>query len=134
MLFVAEGSAALKSHVLSFLNPMAEDLRNTPYAQEIERFLDREVARGNEGDATIERLERNGSVVSFLFKIKHRHVNKIKIPFNGTRTIVVYQASSSIEGQTDLANPSPEDLKFSIDTPLGTISFSLADLLLALLV
>jgi hypothetical protein len=112
---------------------MAEDLRNTPYAQEIERFLDRNVARGNEGDATIERLEKNGSVISFSFKIKHRHVNKIKIPLNGTKTIVVYQATSSIDGSTDLANPNPDDLKFSINTPLGAISFSLADLLLALL-
>lgn len=111
---------------------MAEDLRNTPFAQAIESYLDQHVAQGNEGDATVEKLEKDGNIILFNFDIHHRQVAKIRIPGNGRKSIVVYSAHSTIDGKFDIVNPNPDDAKFSIDTPVGTISFSLSDLLLAL--
>jgi hypothetical protein len=47
---------------------MAIDLRGTDKADIIERFLEDSVAQGNEGDATVERLELNGVNYSSVTK------------------------------------------------------------------
>ena len=58
---------------------MAIDLRGTDKADIIERFLEDSVAQGNEGDATVERLELNGVDLSFRFQIKHKQVFKERV-------------------------------------------------------
>ena len=112
---------------------MADDLRGTPAAQEIERFIEGNVAQGNEKDATIERLERDGTILSFRIQIKHKQVAKVKIPFNGTISAVVYDVTTPVEGRLDLVNPNPDDVRFCVDTPVGSICFSLLDVILAVI-
>lgn len=109
---------------------MAEDLRGTPAAQVIEAYIEANLAQGNERDATVERLEREGTVISFRIQVKHKQVAKVRIPGNGTISTVVYAVTTPIEGRLDLQNPNPDDVKFSVDTPVGRFSVSLLDVFL----
>lgn len=111
---------------------MVKDLRNTPFAQPVHDFFEH-LAQGNEGSATINKLELDGTTLSFDVSIRHRQTTKVHIPFDGDRTIVVYDVTSRCSGSLDLKNPSPNDVNLSIDTPVGPVRFSLSELIGVLL-
>jgi len=109
---------------------MSDNLLGTDKANAIEYFLDQNVAQGNEGDASIERLEIDGTVLSFRFQIKHKQVFKQKV-IGRTIKATVYDVTTPVEGRVDVKAPNPNDVTFGIDTPVGTITFSIRDIIAA---
>ncbi len=107
---------------------MAIDLRGTDKADIIERFLEDSVAQGNEGDATVERLELDGVNLSFRFQIQHKQVFKERV-LGQTIKFTVYDVTTPVEGQVNVIAPNPNDVTFGVDTPVGTIRFSILDII-----
>lgn len=104
------------------------DLRGTTQADIIERFLEDSVAQGNERDATVERLELNGVELSFRFQIKHKQVFKERV-LGRTIQFTVYDVTTPVQGQVNVLAPNPDAVSFGVDTPVGTIRFSILDLI-----
>lgn len=102
---------------------MPRDLRGTEVARILEDYLDHHLAQGNEGDASIEQLDLEGTVLRFKFRIRHRQVTKV---FG--QKIVVYDVTTPINGKVDLKNPNPDDVELCVETPIGKFCLSIADL------
>jgi hypothetical protein len=106
---------------------MGQDLRGTPIAAVMDQYFDR-LAQGNEGNADIERLERDGTVIRYKVKIQHKHVIKISTPF-GKKKVTVYSVTSDVEGEFDALNPSGAQAELCVNTPVGEQCFDLRELI-----
>lgn len=99
---------------------MGTDLRNTDAGKWLDKYFDGFCA-GNEGNATIRKLELEGTRVQFNIEMRHRHV-----PFAG---VVLYDVSNQVQGSFDAKHPDPRDIKFCIDVPVvGQVCLNLAEL------
>jgi hypothetical protein len=102
-------------------DPLLQKLR-----QELERILGR-LAQGNDGSASIEKFEVNGTKVAFKARIRHRQV----VEFLGKKTIL-YSVTTHADGAFDAADPSSFDGKVCVDKPQwaggGEICASLSEL------
>ncbi len=107
---------------------MAQDLRGSAAANVLEHFFD-SIAQGNRGDADIEVLELDGTVLRYEVKIRHRQVAKIRIPFNGTKEVIVYSLTTYARGKIDIQNPAPSDQTVCVDTPVGQICVTLTEVI-----
>ncbi|ADO57402.1 caspase family protein [Paenibacillus polymyxa] len=87
--------------------------------REIEKTLE-PLAQGNEGYVRCENLELNGTNLKARVLIRHKHKS------NG---ITIYAAKTWVDIDTDVMNPDPEDLKVCINSPIGNICITLADLI-----
>ncbi|MEI6708615.1 MAG: hypothetical protein WCK96_15945 [Methylococcales bacterium] len=104
------------------------DLRNTTASHVLERYFD-DVAQGNEGDAEIQELTLEGTVLHYKVKIRHHQVATIRVPFNGKKNIDVYSLTTYAEGNIDVINPSPDDQKVCVDTPFGQMCITLTEII-----
>ncbi|HUY32799.1 MAG TPA: hypothetical protein VMV69_08455 [Pirellulales bacterium] len=107
---------------------MVKHLLNTPYAQVVHDFF-QHLAQGNEGSATVKKLDLDGTRLDFSVDVRHRQTAKIKIPFDGTKTIVLIDDTTNVSGTVDLLHPDPSDVNLRIDTPFGPIKFSILQLI-----
>ena len=107
---------------------MPIDLRGTDKADIIVRFLLDSVAQGSDTDATVERLELDGVNLSFRFKIRYRQIFSDRV-LGQTIRFTVYDVTTPVEGQVNVLAPNPNDVTFSLDTPVGTIRFSILELI-----
>lgn len=108
---------------------MPKDLRGTGIASAFENFFD-SICVGNDGDSEIQKLELSDSgVLSYDVQIRHRQVTTIHIPFNGNKNIVAYSLTTHATGEVDPSNPDPKKVEFGVDTPFGTITVNLTELL-----
>ena len=102
-------------------DPLLQKLR-----QELERILGR-LAQGNDGSASIEKFEVNGTKVAFKARIRHRQV----VEFLGKKTIL-YSVTTHASGSFDAADPSSFDGKVCVNKPQwaggGEICTSLSEL------
>jgi len=106
---------------------MARDLRNTEAARVLEAYFDK-IAQGNEGDATIELLELDGTELRFHVQIRHRHVVWIKVgPIK--KKVVLYSLTTHAKGKVDVLHPDPSDLRVCVDTPVGQMCVTLEDVI-----
>ncbi|VVB72653.1 Uncharacterised protein [uncultured archaeon] len=107
---------------------MGKDIRNTEIARAIEAYFDA-TAQGNEGDSEIELLELEGSALKYKIKVRHRQTQKIRIPGDGKKTIVIYSLTENVEGIIDVLHPDPKDLKVCFNSPVGKLCVNLDDLI-----
>lgn len=106
---------------------MTQDLRGTSIAAVMDQYFD-QLAQGNEGNADIERLERDGTMIRYKVKIQHKHVITINTPL-GKRKVTVYSVTSYVQGEFDALNPSGVQVELCVNTPVGKQCFNLHDLI-----
>lgn len=82
------------------------------------------LAQGNEGYVKIENFELNFPNLKAKVLIRHKHV--IKIRWDGSATL--YAAKSYVIIDTNVIKPEASDLKVCVDTPVGQICITLADI------
>lgn len=107
---------------------MVKDLRGTAAANVLDYFFDN-LAQGNRGDADIENLELEDTILRYKVKIRHHQVARIRIPFNGTREIAIYSMTTRAEGKIDIQNPDPNDQQACVDTPIGPLCATLTEVI-----
>ena len=108
---------------------MLRDLRGTGIASAFENFFD-SICVGNSGDSEIQRLEFSDSgVLSYDVQIRHRQVTTIHIPFHGNKDVIAYSLTTHATGDVDPRSPDPSKVQFGVDTPLGTITLNLTEIL-----
>jgi|GEM_PF-7132691 len=111
---------------------MARDLRGTGIASAFENFFD-SICIGNDGDSEIQKLELSDSgILSYDVWVRHRQVTTVHIPFNGNKNITTYSLTTHATGEVDPRNPDPSKVQFGVDTPFGTITINLVELLQAI--
>ena len=111
---------------------MSTDLRGTGSASAFENFFD-SICIGNDGDSEIKKLELSDSgILSYDVQIRHRQVTTIHIPFNGNKDIIAYSLTTHAVGDVDPRSPDPSKVQFGVDTPFGTVTINLTELLEAI--
>ena len=75
-----------------------------------------------------ERLERDGTVIRYKVKIRHKHVWKIRTPF-GTKKVTTYSVTSYVEGEFDALNPAGVQTELCVNTPVERQCFNLRELI-----
>ncbi|UBK99500.1 hypothetical protein [Clostridium perfringens] len=92
----------------------------------LDQFFDN-TAIGNRGEANVDRLIINGTVIEFRVIITHKEVQKIL-----GKKITIYSLTTDVEGKVDVLNPDPDAVSYSVKTPFGTLSVSIQDVITAL--
>lgn len=106
-----------------------KDIRNTPAAKHLERFFD-SICAGNRGDAKIEKMQLDGSTVSYGVELRHWQV--WDSPFG---RVTVYSLTNHVKGSFDLKDPSTwKNQKVCTSSPVGDICFTLDQLVEVLIV
>lgn len=100
------------------------NLIGTPVAAALDDYLD-QLCKGNEGNADINTLELDGTVMHYDITMQHLH--RIKNPFGGK--ITVYSLTTHARGKVDVLNPKPSDIKFCVDSPFGEVCATLSDII-----
>ncbi|MBD2484405.1 hypothetical protein PL11201_700246 [Planktothrix sp. PCC 11201] len=108
---------------------MSRDLRGTGIASALENYFD-SICIGNDGDSEIKKLQLSDSgILSYDVQIRHRQVTTIHIPFNGNKNIITYSLTTHATGDINPRNPDPNKLHFGVDTPFGTVTVNLTELM-----
>lgn len=104
------------------------DIRQTPAGIAFERIFD-EIAQGNRGDAEVEVLDLDGTTLRYKVKIRHFHEIRIL-----GRRVTVYSLTTHAEGTIDIQNPNPDDQRVCVNSPVGEICVTLAEVIELVLV
>ena len=95
----------------------------TPAASTFESYFDA-ICQGNKGDARLERLDLDGTTISYRVVCRHYHVWD-----SWVGRVTMYDITTPVEGSFDAKNPATwTDQKACVDTPLGTWCVSLNEL------
>jgi hypothetical protein len=96
---------------------VAKDILHTRFAQPIHDFF-LHAAMGNDTSVTLKTLSLDGTKLTISADVRSRDVVKVHVPFNGHKTIVVYDVTANVSLTEDLQNPNP-NLTVTFEGPHG---------------
>lgn len=99
------------------------NLLGTPVAAALDDYLD-QLCKGNEGNADINTLELDGTVMNYDITMQHLH--RIKVL---GKKVTVYSLTTHARGKVDVLHPNPSDVKFCVDSPFGEVCATLSDII-----